>query len=100
MKETRARGLEAIGILWELPDVVSDVWDHMSREEVDGKILQTCNYCGHTKKTSQLMTSRWGQHLVEGCEQVDDEVSKQVYESRKDSVKAVREAGKRRGFAT
>ena len=44
------------------------------------------------------MASRWALHLVVQCKVVDEDVSIQVYESRKDSIKAVKEAGKQRGF--
>ena len=99
MKEERVLGLEAIGILRELPDQpISNVWDHVSRVEVDGKHVITCNHCGATKKCKQLMASRCALHLVAQCEKVDEDVSKQVYESHEDSLKAVKEAGQRRHF--
>lgn len=94
MKKARAHGLlETIGILWELPNLVSDIWGHINRKHVDGKIEQTCIYCGHTRKAKQLFTSRWALHLVEGCEKVCLDVSKQVYESRKDTLKTVHKRG-------
>ena len=87
-------------MFWELPEQeVSDVWDHVSRKKEDGKLVQICSYCGLTKKTSQPMASRWALHLVDQCEKVDLDVSKQVYHSRKDTNKSVKEAGERRGFA-
>ena len=69
----------------------------LSCVEVDGKHVMTCK-SGLKKKCTQLMASRWALHLVVQCKVVDEDVSIQVYESRKDSIKAVKEAGKQRGF--
>ena len=77
----------------------SDIWDHISREKSeDGKIIQSCKYCGITRKSIQSLASQWALHLVERCEVVDPEVSVEIYETKKDSIKGVKEAGDRRGL--
>ena len=77
----------------------SDVWDHVSRVmEPSGKILQTCNYCGTMRKSVQSLASQWAIHLVERCPSVDTEISMEIYEAKRDSIKGIKEGGERRGF--